>query len=88
MACSAARKPAERYSSIMSSNPCRPAQVNVGPADVAARLARAIDECAAAARHEDGSAEPDFDLRLAAVWAILAAADPELAALAARYTEP
>jgi hypothetical protein len=55
-------------------------------AEIAARLASAIDECAAAAQRSGGAAEPDVSGRLAAMWALLTEADPELAALTARYT--
>jgi 2-oxo-4-hydroxy-4-carboxy--5-ureidoimidazoline (OHCU) decarboxylase len=54
-------------------------------ADVAAQLTRAIDECAEAARRPGSAAEPDLAGRLAAMWAILTDADPELAACTARY---
>lgn len=70
----------------MCSNASSPGQDGAAAAEVAAQLASAIDECAVAAHHPAGAAEPDLAGRLAAVWAMLTAADPELAAIAARYT--
>jgi hypothetical protein len=57
-----------------------------GPAstDLAARLARTIDELAAAA--SAGPDAADFAALLATAWATVAAADPQLAARTARYT--
>jgi hypothetical protein len=55
------------------------------PADLATQLAAAIDECAAAADGERGAPGPDLTARVATAWAMLAAADPELAARIARY---
>jgi hypothetical protein len=53
-------------------------------ADLAARLARAIDDLAAAA---NASAEgEDLAVLLARAWAVVAAADPQLAARTAHYT--
>jgi hypothetical protein len=51
--------------------------------DLAVRLGSAIDELAAAA----GADDPGRDLtaRLAAAWALIAEADPELAERTARY---
>jgi hypothetical protein len=69
----------------MCSNASMPGQDRTAAADVAAQLASAIDECAAAAHHPADAAEPDFAGRLAAIWAMLTAADPELAACTARY---
>lgn len=58
-----------------------------GPAArLAALLTVAIDDCAAAVRQPGAAAEPEFARRVAAVWAILADADPDLAARAARYS--
>ena len=54
------------------------------PADLASRLGTAIDELAAAAgRHESGSQQ--LTERLAQAWAMITAADPELASRASRY---
>jgi len=72
----------------MCSNASSSRQAKAAAADVAARLAQAIDEYAAAADHlgSDGKApEPDLSGRLAALWGMLTDADPELADLAARY---
>jgi hypothetical protein len=57
-----------------------------GPAgtDLAARLARTIDELAAAAR--TGADAGDFAALLARAWETVADADPQLAARTARYT--
>jgi len=54
--------------------------------DLAIRLGDAIDELAAAAVGPGGAAERDLATRLAAVWALIAAADPELAERTARYS--
>jgi hypothetical protein len=61
---------------------------NVSPcesqlAEVAAVLAHAIDEFAATAATGD---DAELDARLADAWAMIAAADPELAARAERYS--
>jgi hypothetical protein len=65
----------------------RPSGRAVRPeADVAARLAAAIDELAAAAGTDQDSAESDLAQRLARAWSIITAADPELAARTARYS--
>jgi hypothetical protein len=56
--------------------------------DVAAQLARAIDDCAAVARNPEEAADPRLAARLAALWAMLTDADPDLAARAARYIGP
>ena len=69
----------------MCSDVSAPRRAGDGAAEVAARLASAIDECAAAAYHQAGTAEPDLTGRLAAMWSMLTAADPELAACTARY---
>lgn len=65
-------------------------------ADLATRLATAIDELAAAVSAEQDAADRDTtspdaadrDLaeRVASAWAMIAAADPELAARTARYS--
>jgi hypothetical protein len=65
------------YSSSMCSND--------SPADLAARLGSAIDEVAAAATGPDEPADGDVAARLAAAWALIAEADPELAERTARY---
>jgi hypothetical protein len=53
--------------------------------DLAARLGSAIDEVAAAAGAADQPEDPAVSARLAAAWALIAAADPELADRTARY---
>ena len=55
-------------------------------ADLAARLARAIDDLAAAAATGAGADDQDLAALLAQAWAMVAAADPSLAARTARYT--
>jgi hypothetical protein len=51
--------------------------------ELAARLAAEIDEVAAAAGAD--AANPDVASLLARAWAMIAAADPDLAARAAEY---
>jgi hypothetical protein len=51
--------------------------------DLAARLRTMIDELAAAA--STGDASDELTARLASAWALLADADPGLAARTARY---
>jgi hypothetical protein len=53
--------------------------------DLAARIGRVIDELAAAAQGAPGG--QDLGEQLARAWAVIAAADPELARRAARYTD-
>jgi hypothetical protein len=65
------------YSSSMCSND--------PPADLAARLGSAIDEVAAVADKAGQPADGEVAARLAAAWALIAAADPELAERTARY---
>jgi hypothetical protein len=55
-------------------------------ADIAARLATAIDELAAAASGDQDAAAGELAERLALAWAMIVSADPELAARAARYS--
>ena len=68
---------------------------NDSAASLAARLGSAIDELAAAAGATgaagpagaaDQLADCDVAARLAAAWALIAAADPELAERTARYS--
>jgi hypothetical protein len=54
------------------------------PAEVAAVLAQAIDELAAVASATAGN-DAELAARLAGAWAMITAADPELAARTARY---
>lgn len=55
-------------------------------AELADKLAAAIDSLAVADADDDGAAGLDLASRLASAWAMIAAADPELAARAARYS--
>lgn len=78
-----ASQSAREYSSSMCSN-----VGHIGPtraeAELAARLAAAIDELAAAAE----ASEPSEDVvsHLARAWAMITAADPDLAARTAGYS--
>jgi hypothetical protein len=54
-------------------------------AELAARLVATIDEFAAAASADAEGDGPDVAERLVRAWAMLTAADPELAARTARY---
>jgi hypothetical protein len=54
-------------------------------AELAARLAAAIDELASAVRADQDVASPDVAEHLVRAWAVITAADPELAARTARY---
>jgi hypothetical protein len=54
------------------------------PEELAARLRTMIDELAADA--STGDTDGELAARLASVWALLADADPELAARTARYS--
>ena len=59
------------------------------PAGLAARLGSAIDELAASAATADAAdqaEDKDVAARLAAAWALIAEADPELAERTARYS--
>jgi alkanesulfonate monooxygenase SsuD/methylene tetrahydromethanopterin reductase-like flavin-dependent oxidoreductase (luciferase family) len=64
----------------MCSNAC---QEENGPAAVAAVLAQAIDELAATAGAGD---DAQLAARLAGTWAMITAADPELAARTEKYS--
>jgi hypothetical protein len=64
----------------MCSNACQPEPLPTAVADV---LARAIDELAAAARAGD---DARLAARLAGTWAMITAADPELAARTEKYS--
>ncbi len=57
------------------------------PADLAEQLATAIEECAAAVRSQEGTAAGELAGLLAAAWAMLTRADPEVAARMARYCD-
>jgi hypothetical protein len=71
----------------MCSNQWTAAHAGSPPADLAEQLAAAIEECAVAVRSHDGQAAGELAERLAAVWAMLTRADPEVAARVARYSE-
>lgn len=72
----------------MCSSTRTPGCVTAAAADVAARLVRAIDDCAVVARRPSAASEPDLAERLAILWTMLTDADPELAARTAKYSEP
>jgi hypothetical protein len=55
-------------------------------ADIASRLAAAIDELAATANGDQDAAAGELAERLALAWAMIVSADPELAARTARYS--
>jgi hypothetical protein len=55
-------------------------------ADTAAEVARAVDSLAAAITAGDDATGPEFAAQLAGAWAMITAADPELAARMARYS--
>jgi len=55
-------------------------------ADAAAAVAKAVDTLAAAIMAGDDATGPEFAAQLASAWAMIAAADPELAARTARYS--
>jgi hypothetical protein len=69
----------------MCSNVGRPGQAR-SEAEVSAQLAAAIDELAATVGADADAASADVADRLVRAWAIVTAADPELAARAARYS--
>jgi hypothetical protein len=58
----------------------------VRPDDPAARLGLAIDELAELTGAAEEPACADLTARLAAAWALVTAADPELAERTARYS--
>jgi hypothetical protein len=55
-------------------------------AAIAAAVAKAVDDLAAAVTAGDDAADPEFAARLSEAWAMISAADPELAARMARYS--
>jgi len=55
-------------------------------AAIAAKLGEAIDELAAAARSGHEADSEELAARLASVWALITATDPEVAARLARYS--
>ena len=55
-------------------------------ADAAAAVANAVDTLAAAITAGDDATGPEFAAQLAGAWAMITAADPELAARMARYS--
>jgi hypothetical protein len=70
----------------MCSNVRTTATTALAPADLGEQLAAAIEECAAAVRGQDGAASGELAERLAAAWAMLTRADPEVAERMARYS--
>lgn len=74
-----ARESAVDYTSSMCSNACQ----HEAPPAVAAVLAQAIDELAAVASAGD---DAQLAARLAGTWAMITAADPELAARTEKYS--
>jgi len=71
----------------MCSNSSAAAHAEITASDLAQQLAAAIEECAAAVRDQDGAASGELAERLAAAWAMLTRADPEVAARMARYSD-
>jgi hypothetical protein len=65
---------------------CSNARQPDSAADLATRLAAAIDALTSAGEDADEAAESDLAVRLASAWAMITAADPELAARTARYS--
>jgi hypothetical protein len=55
-------------------------------AELAARLTAEIEDLATAAGADVDATSPEVAERLAQAWAMITAADPELAARAARYS--
>jgi hypothetical protein len=55
-------------------------------ADTAAAVAETVDTLAAAITAGEDATGPEFAAQLADAWAMIAAADPELAARTARYS--
>jgi hypothetical protein len=71
----------------MCSNLSAAVGAGASPTDLAEQLATAIEECAAAVRSQEGAAAGELAGRLAAAWAMLTRADPEMAARMARYSD-
>jgi hypothetical protein len=71
----------------MCSNVWTAADAGAPRADLAEQLATAIEECAAAVRSQEGAAAGELAGRLAAAWAMLTRADPDVAARMARYCD-
>jgi hypothetical protein len=71
----------------MCSNAQTPTDGRGAGAGLAEQLATAIEECAAAVRDQDGTASGALAERLAAAWAMVTRADPELAARMASYSD-
>jgi hypothetical protein len=76
------RRLAPAYSSSMCSNPSGGA----GDEGLADRLGSAIDDVAAVANAGEQAPDDELTARLAAAWALIAAADPELADRTALYS--
>jgi hypothetical protein len=71
----------------MCSNTSPPANERAASAGLAEQLAAAIEECAAAVREQDGTAAGELAVRLAAAWAMITRADPEVATRMAKYSD-
>jgi hypothetical protein len=80
-----ARRPPGYYTSSVCSKIRAVTDGSTAPADLAEQLAAAIEACAAAVRSQDGEAAGALAEQLAAAWAVLTRADPEIAARMARY---
>jgi hypothetical protein len=65
---------------------CSNATARPAGSDLADRLGSVLDELEAAADSAERLASDDLTARLAAAWALIAEADPELADRAARYS--
>jgi hypothetical protein len=59
---------------------------DIAAADIAAAVAKATDELAAALSAGDDAASQGIAAQLAGAWAMITAADPELAARMDRYS--
>jgi hypothetical protein len=65
---------------------CSNATPGLADSDLADRLGSVLDELAAVVDSGERLASDDLTTRLAAAWALIAEADPELADRAARYS--
>jgi hypothetical protein len=65
---------------------CSNALRRAGDEGLAGRLGSAIDDVAAAVNAGEQAPDRDLSARLAAAWALIAEADPELADRTARYS--
>jgi alkylhydroperoxidase family enzyme len=76
------RRLTRAYSSSMCSNPSGGA----GDEGLANRLGSAIDDVAAVANAREQAPDDELTARVAAAWALIAEADPELADRTALYS--